>query len=262
MKSPKKAGFVFLSLPLDQIAPLSLLAKAGNGIVSRTGASLRDLFPEKKYPLPPLTKDGKLPKDISGEEELDMKVEANIKFLEGLASLTRTKLDAGIEAGRSRKCIFTIQDPLLDLVSSFEIDKYISGNPLSDSITTFEHLFKKDDLYLVTEVIKSRSFEINYDSDISTGSHASVTVEKMVEAGGKAEFTKQNKQTMKSGDNGPLLAIAIKAVQLLYDKKWWQSKKDAKYRINLNPNIVEARGPEDMECNYLDAEEGVINSLK
>jgi hypothetical protein len=199
---------------------------------------------------------------MKSPKKAGLKVEANIKFLDGLASLTHTKLDAGIETGKSRKCIFTIQDPLLDLVSSFEIDKYISTNPLSDSITTFERLFRQDDLYLVTEVIKSRSFEISYDADSNTGAHAEVTVNKMVDAGGKAEVSKLNKQTMKSGDNGPLLAIAIKAVQLLYDKKWWQSKEEAKYRINLNPDIEEARGPEDMKSNYLTVEEGVINFLK
>jgi hypothetical protein len=259
MKSPKEAGFVFLSLPLDQIAPLSLLAKAGNGIVTRTGASLSDLFLEKKRQKPPLMPDGSLPKEISGIEEFDLKIETHFKFLEGLAKLTRTQLDAELAANRTAKCSFTILDPLLDTVSSFEIDKYITANPLTKSISTFEELLRKNDLYIVTEIIKSKSFEITYDTASGKEAGAKVTVDKIVDVGASAGTNKQKKQTLKSGENGNYLAIAAKAVQLLYVKKWWQSKEEAKYHINLKPIIAEIYGPEDMECDYLEEEGGVIN---
>ena len=256
MYTIRGAGFVFLNLPVETVQTFSLLSRSARGVVNRTNSTLDKLFPPKAYPLPQPIRNASLADNIMGEETLDVKLASDVKVLEGLSALIHVKLDAALSASKSGKYTYRLKDALQDSVDVLELDKYISQNPLTDSVFTFEKMLMEDDIFIVTEVIKSRSFEITYDAagDINAGINADV--DKFATINAQADKSKTKKQT-ESYNGEKYLAIAVKAVQLLYVKPFWKTKKEAKYRIEPTPVLQEVKGPEDMECILLDSAETI-----
>lgn len=255
--SPKAAGFIFLAMPVNNVKPLDLLFKSDNGTVTRLNSSIEKLFLPVNS-LPPLVGAEKnLPNTISCEEQLSLAVESNIKLLEGLKKLLKVGVEGGFSLDKSEVYTYTIIDAKHQYVDFTDIDYYIHDNPLNEKLETFSEGLKKDDMYVVTEIIKSKSFVISRASSGKTKANAEITAEGLatVEASAGGQQSKENKYEYHDEE---YLVLAVKAIRILYDKPFWFSKEKGKYRVEVDPKVELVKSPEEMQVEVLEVPGGII----
>lgn len=245
-------GYNMIALPRTGIHPLLLLCREGNHL-SSLDSPLEAFFEADRAPLPSSnTKTA----PFSGQKMLKFDLKSNLNFLSGLFQqfhLNDSKLKAEAGSGRTYTVDFAFEQVKEDKVGLLDLDNYLTGAiPLEQEFRTYAERLRKSELYVVTSVLKSAAFSIEIQDE--TGRHLDLDARIEDAAGGKLSIdrNKNNGFTIAHRD-GPELAFAFKAVQILYEKAAWfefWKPKDVRFRIKDQQGPV-LRGAADFPVQLL-----------
>ena len=255
MSSLLNSGFILLASPIDNLKPNDVFIRTSKGVIERLNDGIQKFFKPVNSLPPKISAEMKFA-DTSGEEKLNRKIESHLKVLEGLAAILKVDIDAEFKKEKTETCTYKVTQPLHQTISIPDLAAYIYQNPLNTE-SGFTDRLKDDDIYVVTEIIKSKTFEVSFDKESNRNMTGNVTVPVAAEAGVSAGKSENNQRKLARNEEPPLV-VAIKAIRIIYDKPSWFSKEKAKYRVEMNPKVDTARGPEDYETSPLKVEDGIL----
>ncbi len=219
-------GFSFVKMPRP-IQLLDLFAKDSRGHLISIG-NITDLFLKKAEPLPENTLNQPVPSEIGGliDKKVDMKLSINL--LKGFLPES-----VGVESAFSNanNINFSFNDAKLDSTSLIQLDIFINDANIQEKSQTFKDKLKDSEIYVVTDVLKSKSFSVEAlganDTSIALDGPE---IEKIIEANAKLKRTSENKaKIVYEGDNN--LAIGIRAAQIHNNKSWLMPWKDLSFSL-------------------------------
>jgi hypothetical protein len=239
----KDHGLAWVMIPSEGIKPLQLLEKIGTGQVRQLNSNLTALFIPKKGILPPkISPEKSLPKQLNFEESFDLGMEANFSFLKNILSVFSSNAGANFKLNNQKKISIKLGDPVKQHVGSVELDIFLKNStPNKDAESTIKSL-KGDDLYIITEVIKTG--KIALVSDKSSGFEGRISVPTTtVEGDLKTDLDKEKKSEILA-ESDKKLTVAIKAVRIFYDKPGFFHGGPGKFRISEDEKISVVKGSE------------------
>lgn len=248
----KEAGYSVIAHPRAGIHPLDLLSKEGDHLEA-VESPLGVLFEPDVAPAPPVQNTAS---SISGSRVLEIDLKSNFSLLSGLfqkfgAAGGKVNLKAGISSGV--KARFSFEKVFEEKISLPDLDNFLTGAiPLEGEFRTYQKRLQNSELYVITHVLKSSAFSIQFTDEVDRGVDVNAVLETTGEAGLSFGNRKDNRLTLESEGDIPL-AFAFKAVQVLYDKAvWWDLWKthEAGFRIKnvQGPTLL---GEEDFPAQPL-----------
>lgn len=229
MQTLRNAGYCWVRMPDDQIAPLQLLKRKKSGEVDQLNTSITTIFEPNTYSLPAVSRDVELTKQISGEEVIDLKLQANVSVLQGLLKVFSKNADADYNYQNSNTGTFSLVEPKRNYIDVGVLDSFISNATLLTSAQTTIEDLKNDDLYVITEIIKTKGFtlETSAANKNAAGINLGTTV-----ADGNASFeaNRSSKNIMKQ-EGDTYITVAVKAYRIYYKRPGLFSNKPATFRI-------------------------------
>lgn len=250
MESLRQMGYTLLSMPSSEIRPLLLLAKTSRGEVINLHAAADELFLPNNVAMPPVSADVSLPASISSNEILDLKVDSNFSLVKGLIQLFSSGAKADFSLEKTKTVAFKLNEPKKNFISILKLDSFIQDATLNTAAKSILERLKSDDLYIITETVKTKSFSIEDASNTNINTGVTVPAGHIAEAGGSMDYTKDKKgMTEYSGDEYEV--IAVKAYQILYNRPSLFSNKPPEFRIRAAENIKVMRGEEEYPANRL-----------
>lgn len=208
----RQAGFVMLNIPQTGIDPLDLLIKTSRHTVERLNASVEDLFDPEVNPLPDI-EDNQTLTDLNAEEDLDLKLETDINFLDGLFKFFKSSLSTTVSYGRDRHVKIQLLDPKKDVVNIVRLANSINDSSLCPAADMFQKQLNKAEIYIVTETIKAKTILVHTGAETGIKGEAKADATKIVEASAAVTSQQQRSDRLDySGDE--YLVCAIKAYRL------------------------------------------------
>lgn len=245
-------GYNMIALPRAGIQPLLLLSEEGNSLVS-LDSPLEAFFAADMAPIPSFNT---ITAPFSGQKMLKFELKSNLNFLSGLFQqfkMDDSQLKAGAGSDHSYTVDFAFEQVKEDKVGLLDLDNFLTGAvPLEKEFRTYAERLRKSQLYIVTSLLKSAAFSIEVKDE--TGRQLDLDLGMQDAAAGKLTIdrNKNNGFTI-AHRNGPELAFAFKAAQILYDKAAWfefWKTKEARFRIKDQQGLV-LRGESDFPVQLL-----------
>jgi len=233
MESLRQMGYTMLSMPSTEITPLLLLVKTSAGEVGNLNAGIEDLFEPVNRALPVISEDIPLPSAISGTETVDLKIDSNLSLLKALTKIFSSNASAQFSLEQKKNVKFKLNNPKKNYVNIIKLDSFIQDARINTSAKSILERLKNSDLYVITEVVKTKSFSFEDEADSKTSARL-------------IDYEGTDYQ-----------AIAIKAYQILYDKSSLFSDRPEGFRIRLADNIKIVRGEEEYPAKQLS--DAVVN---
>jgi hypothetical protein len=250
MESLRQMGYTMLSMPSTEITPGLLLVKTSAGEVSNLNAGIEDLFEPVNRAAPAISDDISLPTAISGTETLDLNIGSNLSILKALTKIFSSNASAQFSFEKKKNIKFKLNNPKKNHVNIIKLDAFIQDAKVNNDAKSILQRLKNDDLYVITEVVKTKSFSVEDEADSKTSASAELPLKNIAEAKVDVAVVKDKARMIDySGDE--YQAIAIKAYQILYDKSSIFSDKPAGFRIRLADNITIVRGDEEYPARKL-----------
>lgn len=211
----KDHGFSFVKLPRP-IQLLDLYSRNTKGHLIRVG-SINDLFVQKETSLPANIIDQPVPTEIGGLVDKKVEMKLSMSLLKGFLPNS-----VGIESAfnNANKISFSFINAKLDSTVLIQLDKFINNADVSENIKTYKDKLMNNEMYVITEVLKSKSFSVEAlgANDISVDLDGP-EIEKIVKANTNIKRSSGNNAKITyEGDQD--LAIGIKAAQIHNDKSW------------------------------------------
>ncbi|HLZ87147.1 MAG TPA: hypothetical protein VKQ52_07905 [Puia sp.] len=249
MADANLAGFCLLALPNPQIQPLSILTSKDKSHAETTNVDIKNIFVDNTEPLPRPTMDAAILKDASRSVVVELSVEGNANLLQHLLSFL--KLSATFKLEKSRSIMVRLENARKTGVNEFDLDAFVNSAKASQKSETFLEMLNKNELFVVTDIIKCKKYAFEYSDNKVTS--AQLKVDTPLDGGGNAgvHTTNSAKEDMTyEGDED--ITLAVKAYRILYnhDKKTGRDK----YRIRKEEALATVKGPEKFSGDRLDAE--------
>ena len=251
MNTIRQSGFTLVSLPRADIKPLSLLLKTSKGVVERLNSPIKTLFEPVNMQPPSISKDVDLPSTFGGTEKMDLKTETNLSFLKGLLKAFASSATANFSLQNKNSINFKLEDAKTNFVDIIKLDAFIQDAQINEQAKTILERLKNDDLYVVTEVIKAKSFTLEDDAQADLSASLNVPVKNVAEAKTELDIKKERTYKVENKD-GVYCTIAIKAYQILYDKPSLFSRRPAGFRIREADHIKVFKGEEEYPAKPLE----------
>lgn len=243
----KSAGYSVVRTPRADLAPLQLLMRAGRDL-ERLGELGAVMQARRQAPLPEVCRD-RPAAAISGRRTGAIEAGAGLSLLAGiLAAMAGRSLEIGTAYRRAASVSFAFDDVREDAVSVADLDAWLVGARVASSGRFVARLLDSDDLFVITSLVKSRSFsvevtdedgaEVSVDLPVIhqlAGAQVAVTTE----GGGSSRLTYQGRTA---------LGFGFRAVRLFYDDGRYTAFKplrpgDAALRGAASPDwLVPAQG--------------------
>ena len=224
-------GFNVISMPSPDIHPLELLFKQ-QGYLERFG-ELKDLFEEgETFGRPQVNYDIEAPNELQGKTSRKLDSNAGFSFLENLFQKLGIK-GGGIHAafGNAKTFNFKFENPTMDSISLAKLDQFVNDAKILSGAKSFVEKLKKDDVYVITAVLKCNSITIQSQGENQGEVEVSLPEIKNT-IGAEASLKKNNAGEISIFYQGPnKLVFAVKAARLIYDKKGLFSSKPPEFRI-------------------------------
>lgn len=249
----RQSGFTLVSLPREDIRPLSLLLKTGRNTVERLNAPITSLFQPVNLQPPAITENVDLPASFSGTEHLDLTSETNLSFLQGLLKVFSANASAHLDFKKNRSVDLKMKEAKTDFVDIIRLDAFIQDAELNQAAKAIMERLKKDDLYVITEIVKTNSFVVatKAGSDFSAG--AELPLKNIADVKSGVDVTRSNEFTLEN-TSGSFCTIGVKAFQILYDKPSLFSSRPPGFRIKEAGDIKVFRNEEEYPANLLEVE--------
>lgn len=253
MNTIRQSGFTLVSLPRTDIRPLSLLLKTSKGVVERLNSPIKTLFEPVNRQPPSISKDVDLPSSLSGVEKLDLKTEANLSFLQGLLKAFSAEATASFSLKNKDSVNFKLTDAKTNFVDIIKLDAFIQDAQINKDAKTILERLKNDDLYIVTETIKAKSFVLEEDAKSDLSAAIEAPIKNIVEVKTDVDVKKEKSHKIENA-NDAYCTIAIKAFQILYDRPSLFSSRPAGFRIREADDIKVFKGEEEYPGKVLEEE--------
>ena len=256
MESLRQMGYTMLSMPSTEITPLLLLVKTSAGEVGNLNAGIEDLFEPVNRALPVISEDIPLPSAISGTETVDLKIDSNLSLLKALTKIFSSNASAQFSLEQKKNVKFKLNNPKKNYVNIIKLDSFIQDARINTSAKSILERLKNSDLYVITEVVKTKSFSFEDEADSKTSAGIELPLKNIAEAKTDVDV-KKDKARLIDYEGTDYQAIAIKAYQILYDKSSLFSDRPEGFRIRLADNIKIVRGEEEYPAKQLS--DAVVN---
>ncbi len=248
----KERGLLKVTLPRENITPLMIIQKIGNGKGEIIG-SVEELFSSTTLTLPLDVKDEKAT-EFSGDNTAKMDMEAGLSFLQGIWS----KLGKGELKGNFNKSdvvSFHFNNLLRDSIKSeMSLSRFIYASiSTMEEQDTYKQALKNGDLYIITSVLKSNDFTITVRDEQTGEGKLEFGMKDLLDANLKAGGSNTANDSIKN--NGGYMVFAVRAKKIYYSKGSFLLKE--KFTLE-NPDIEKVLGPEETMTN-LDSETGMFD---
>jgi hypothetical protein len=256
MSTNPLAGYILLSMPTDQIQPLSLLTLLNKRTANMTGVKIGDLFEANEGPMPHITKNLNVSSTIDQSLSLDVDLKTNLSFLESL--LEYVNLSLSMKFQKESKAKINLLDAKKDIVNEFHLDAFINGGRVKKTAKSFVELLEKNELYVVTDILKCKKFSVEYQNgrDFSGG----LSAESPGLGGGSLEGKKSTNQSESMvNESESYLTFGVKAYRIFYivDKKTGEES----YRIRKENVIKTVLDDENFPGDFLEAQKIDLNEV-
>ncbi len=245
-------GYNIIAHPKADINPLDLLSKERDHL-SPLESPLEMLFKADMAPEPSKKSEAA---PLSGQKAMEFDLKSNLSFLSGLfqtIGLTDSDLHAKANASNNFKVDFSFDQITEEKVNLLDLDNYLTGAiPLEGEFRTYQERLQRSELYVVTAVLKSTHFSIVVTDETGREVALDTSIKSIAEGKISLDRHRNNGFTIVN-QNGPALAFAYKAAQILYDKaSWYQFWKpaEAKFRIKNQQGLI-LKGEEDFPVQPL-----------
>ncbi len=253
----KEQGYEMIALPKEGLKPLQLLLKSGNEL-REYGGTLLDLFEPDEAGLPVKKRSTS---DLSGQKVLATDANAGLDLLKQLfqaLGLKESVIDGQLSIGSHYNLSFSFENIKEESVPLIGLDNFIRGAlPKKAGFQASIDRLKSSELYIITLLLKSDTFSIDFTSDRDIGGEMKGALEKLAKMEAKIAHTKDNQLSL-TVPEGRELAFAFRAVRILFNRKrwfeFWQNEED--FRIKDQQGLVLKSGEEDFPVDYLSTDSG------
>ncbi len=247
-------GFNFVELPRTGIKPFQLLQQYKNNKVSTINL-LSELFPHNTLSLPAIKKQ-KTPNNISDKFKLNLNLEAKVKLFNGLYRKF-AKADASAKFSKEDEFVIVAEDAIIKEITSLnQLNNYINDAKLTPDLTNYEKPLKKGNIFIITSIIMCKKFAILLANKNSLNMNTGTEIKDIASLQSSVDISKiREKLIVHSGEED--LVIGFKAHKLRYDKKFWQSKDQAKYSL-IPTDYIGVLRDEDLPVEALSTESGTV----
>lgn len=204
------SGYVLLNMPTDKVQPLKLLTLEKKGVANTTNVKLQDLFTSNEAGTP-VTEDFNLTNLINNTVTLDVSIDAHVSLLQAL--LKYVKLSVGFDYKKTKSVNVHLIDAKSTTVNEFNLDNFISNAFVKTSTGTFYEMLIKDQLFVVTDILKCKKYSISNAKDGKAGGGIEAGSEVIGEISANASVANSGSRVLEnSGDD--YLTIGIKAYRI------------------------------------------------
>lgn len=234
----KNAGFVMLTLPQSDVNPLQLLMKTSSGTVDRLNASIEDLFLPQTSAPPNVGGNKPLP-EVQGEEELDMRFSADVDFLKGLANFFNVKGSANLSYEQGRFFKIKLNNPQQNVVNIIQLAGFIKDSKVNDNAGNIVDNLEGNEIYVITEVIKAKSFRIERVDNEQTKGEVVVKAPGILDSSTNIDVGRKDSSDL-NYEGGTPLTFALKAYRITASGGGWFSE-NVKYSIESARDVERVR---------------------
>jgi hypothetical protein len=212
--SLKQRGYNIIRLPRHDFYPLALLAREGDRDLSQMGRITEILVDAE----PPATHLDVPAAGISGTRTNTLNVGIGLDILGTiLGAMGGGQLGLNAKFGKIQGVSFEFPEVFLDRIDIIDLDKYLAKGTLTHDTRYVSELLNRDELYVVTDVIKSRKFCIDIGSSGSAGAEVNVPAIQQV-VGAKIKVSGESTESTRIFFEGDTpLAFGFRARRLIYD---------------------------------------------
>nr|P0DV52.1 RecName: Full=Gasdermin bGSDM; Short=bGSDM; AltName: Full=Bacterial gasdermin; Contains: RecName: Full=Gasdermin bGSDM, N-terminus [unidentified prokaryotic organism] len=255
----EEQGYLFVTLPKPDLAPLQLLTEY-KGHLEEYDGSLLDLFEPDGSPFP--IRDRQLP-NFSGQQLLQTDWSAGADLLHGLFKLFQQKEDklkASLSGMKGLVLSFAYENIEEERVSEQALDNFLAGAmPKKEGFQRSVERLQDGELYVLTSVMRSNQFTVTIDCQREDQGKLEAAVAEIVDAHASIERKQSNSFSLQT-EGEQAFVFACRAAQVLYNKKqwfqFWKKDKDG-FRIEKREGMV-VRGEEDFSVQPLQAPSGLL----
>jgi hypothetical protein len=258
MKTPSiisELGYTWVQLPRPDLLPLSILEKTKKGFFKRLfgaadsaevlNADIFALFPKK-------TKKGvypkvNSPKGVPSFKGHDILSGDSALKLSGLRQLGQSNAEA--KFSKAKKLLYTFEQPQQLDTNVVLLEEYINLQKKTEPLSGFMEKLNQGNIFIITEVLQTKSFSIQDASDLDAG--LSLSNEKLVEVSQTLKKDVDNQLTYESETP---ISFAIKASKILYnaEKGYYSLSRTTLKQVR---NIQDLENSEPLGEDFINFEE-------
>ena len=213
MESLRKLGYTSLTVPAENVKPFTLLSKTARGVVGNLNDTLDEIWQPVNFGPPVLSDDVDMVEEVSGYDNLDLKIEGNFSFLQALTKLFSSNLLAAIKLDKTNEVKFKLGNPKINNVSVIKLDAFLNDAKLTVMSDLLIRTIENDELYVVTEIIKANSFSLEKESKNEAGAEIEVPLKDLVNLDTNVTV-KKGKNTVINYNGNKYLTFGFKAYKI------------------------------------------------
>jgi hypothetical protein len=223
----KVQGYCAVRLPKADIKPLQLLARL-DGVFDRLGELATVLVAAPAAPPPSIQAD--LPAaSISGRRTGNLSYGLGVTILgDVIGAMGGSKAGLEVSYNQARSIVFEFVDVLEDRVELARLDQYVGEADVSPFSHHVAAMLDADEVYVITSVIKSRTFSVSARDATGIGVPLTVpALQTIVGAEVKVSGADQSADMIRYKGRVPLV-FGFQAVRLMYDEGRYTAFKPLK----------------------------------
>ncbi len=252
MESLRKLGYTSLTIPAENVKPFTLLSKTAKGVVGNLNDTLDQLWEPVNRGVPAVSDDVDMVEELSGFDNLDLKVAGNFNFLQALTKLFSSNLLAAIKLDRTSEIKFKLANPKINNVSIIRLDAFLQEAKLAYSSELLLKTIENNELYVVTEIIKANSFSLEKESNSETGGEIEVPLKDIVNLDANVTV-KKGKNTLINYNGNKYLTFGFKAYKI-FCKGDPRKSENRSFQLRKADDIDVYRSEENFPGSQLDNE--------
>jgi len=256
MESLRKLGYTSLSIPAENVKPLTLLLRTSRGVVENLNETIEELWQPVNLATPAVSEDGDMAGQVSGFDTLDLKMEGNFNFLQALTKIFSSTLKASLSFDKNKKVKFKLENPKNNTISIIKLDAFLQDAKLNTSAQSIIERLQDGDLYVVTEILKAKSFSVEKGNAVVFKGEAEIPLKDVVDASLKTGIESE-KETMIGYNGDQYLTFGFKAYKIFYKED--PGKGAPSFRIREAEDIKIYRGEEKYPAQQLNDETVDLN---
>ncbi|MHA4810834.1 hypothetical protein ACX0G9_22190 [Flavitalea flava] len=234
------SGYCLVSMPSDQIKPLSILSMEKTGIANMTGATIEDFFIDSEVALPAISPDYNLSTEVNRSVSVELSVDGHLSLLQTLLSFL--KLSASFKLEKNRSVTVQLMEAKKNTVNEFKLDAFINSALTSKIAPSFLELLHNDQLFVVTDILKCKKYSFAYNNNTKTdsGITADAPLQGDVTAGIHTGSSGHD-SVIYEGDQ--FITIGVIAYRIFYKKD--KATGEDSYRIRREESLRTVKDDED-----------------
>jgi hypothetical protein len=212
----KAFGYCVIRLPRRRFDTLQILMRQKNDLIA-LGDLGTALIAGSEAPLPSIRRN-EAAATISGKSTSRLSIGVGVSILGSvLGAMGGSKIGLDAQYRKAKTISFEFTGVLKDSVAIAELDQFLGAADLNPNSRHVADLLEADEIYVVTETIKSKSFTV--DAHGAGSGEAAIKlpeIQKLV--GGKVKVTAADAQTSKiTYQSAEPLVFGFQAIRLFYD---------------------------------------------